>query len=368
MIFGTDPEFWFLDDQGVAKPASNFLLSQQQAIDAARASKSVYAGLHDELIGKVFFDGYQAEINVPAYSCREELAGALKRQLQTARGLAPKHNISCVASVPVTEELLMESDPRALQWGCNPDYNIYTGKINMPVKRYEARSWREAGGHVQMQIHSSNTTNFVPSKAQIEEYVHALDYLVGLPLVIASRHEADLELKRREVTGRAGDYRVREQKYSRYTKTILEYRTPSSFWLRALPFLWFVFAAPKYGITRLNKRRKDLPYFGSEEIRKVINTCDADAAFELWKEMQGVLIDSLFIGSGEYVSVSTLKYVNALLVDHRFGPEPFMNAELRKKHGYWAPFPTSVNGLHTFASRSCVSSTFKDFSLKEAKL
>ena len=105
------------------------------------------------------------------------------------------------------------SDPRAWIFGCEPDFNAWTGKIN-PMPLSENPNLRSAGGHIHIGVKYNKLT-----KVQKLFLVRNMDLHVGLPLMIL-----DPDQERQQLYGKAGAFRFKS--YG------VEYRTPSNFWTR----------------------------------------------------------------------------------------------------------------------------------------
>jgi len=125
-----------------------------------------------------------------------------------------------VALLVASPEIIMTHDLMARQeaqeFGCEPDYNAWTGKRNKTPK-LERDEWRYAGGH----IHAS--VDRILTKSQQRNIVKWYDISVGLYCTIN-----DPAAKRAAVYGTAGRFR-----HTRYSEncTGVEYRVPSNFWV-----------------------------------------------------------------------------------------------------------------------------------------
>lgn len=94
----------------------------------------------------------------------------------------------------------------AQEFGCDPDYNVYTQQAN-PRPRAEDKTLRSAGGHVHV---GTELNPFHVGKA--------MDLYLGVPSLLVDQDE-----RRRQLYGKAGA--VRFKPYG------LEYRTLSNFWI-----------------------------------------------------------------------------------------------------------------------------------------
>jgi len=125
-------------------------------------------------------------------------------------------SLEAVPTAFFAEEVFNTSPAEALELGCMPDFNAYTGDIN-PKPNGDAK-FRTGAGH----IHIGWGENFEIDDFHMKEccaLVKALDMYLGLPSVIM-----DGDDKRRELYGKAGAFRPKS--YG------LEYRTLSNFWVK----------------------------------------------------------------------------------------------------------------------------------------
>lgn len=129
------------------------------------------------------------------------------------------------------------ADPRAWIFGCDPDFNAWTGRIN-PRPLSQNPNLRSAGGHIHI------GTKYVKlTKLQKIMLVRQLDLCVGLPLMLI-----DPDLDRQQLYGKAGAFRYKE--YG------LEYRTPSNFWTRTKPLVSWIARAAELAWTRHFENRQ----------------------------------------------------------------------------------------------------------------
>lgn len=103
-------------------------------------------------------------------------------------------------------------DPRALEFGCEPDFNAWTCRVNRKPKADDV-NLRSCGGHVHIGIVGTKYENC--DKHQI---IRACDLFLGIPSVLM-----DKGILRKNLYGKAGAFRPKE--YG------VEYRTLSNFWV-----------------------------------------------------------------------------------------------------------------------------------------
>lgn len=98
--------------------------------------------------------------------------------------------------------------PAALHFGCDPDYNIWTGRKN-PKPHSNDDTLRSCGGHVHVGLEP---------KYDWEKLVKMMDLYLGVPSVLMDNGEL-----RKSLYGQAGAFRKKH--YG------VEYRTLSNFWV-----------------------------------------------------------------------------------------------------------------------------------------
>lgn len=205
-LVGADPEF-FVCDRNTGE-----IVSSIGKVGGTKDKPLLLGEIWDnDPRSKMFCleDNVLVEINVPPVSDY----GAHYSLFQKARTLLQNHlakaNLSFkgYASYNFPKEKL--DDPRAFMFGCDPDWNAWTGEIN-PKPFCENVNFRSAGGHIHLGIKGLSQT-------QKENLVKWLDIFVGFGLAMC-----DPDKDRKKLYGKAGAMR--------YKPYGLEYRVPSNWW------------------------------------------------------------------------------------------------------------------------------------------
>jgi Phage phiEco32-like COOH.NH2 ligase-type 2 len=110
-------------------------------------------------------------------------------------------------------------DERAFIFGCEPDFNAWTGRVN-PRPMAEDIALRSAGGHVHI---GCSHLDVKPRGV-----VRACDLYLGVPSVLMDEGEL-----RKQLYGKAGAYRKKEFG--------VEYRTLSNFWVFSEQLIGWVY-------------------------------------------------------------------------------------------------------------------------------
>lgn len=159
-------------------------------------------------------DNVLAEFNIPPAKTRKEFIENIQTGYELLKTeLKSKGFIPLVtASHKFKPDQLQ--DPRAMVFGCTPDYNAWLGlEVENPSPSPEKEPLlRSAGGHWLLGYDN-------PRKETNVAMVKLADALLGLPAVLL-----DGDTDRRKLYGKAGSFR--------HKAFGVEYRTLSSFWIK----------------------------------------------------------------------------------------------------------------------------------------
>jgi hypothetical protein len=157
--------------------------------------------------------------------------------------------------------VMMQDDqlqhPMSHEFGCEPDYNAWTGQENAKPKGSHP-NLRTAGGHVHVE------TQLDPKKV-----VQAMDLFLGIPSLTMDTGSA--AAKRRQMYGKAGAMRFKP--YG------LEYRVLSNFWIFKETYIKWVWNQTAKALAFVAKNEQVPDY-----VEDVINANDVVIAKHLMKE------------------------------------------------------------------------------------
>lgn len=194
-------------------------------------------------------DNVAVEFNIPPQSTVERFIESinysLKNITETAKQLDLQLAIVPAAYFPRAELV----DPRAQEFGCEPDLNAWTLKTN-PKPRAVNPILRSAGGHVHV-----GCKEFAPY-----DIARVMDLFLGVPSLAVDRDRT-----RRELYGKAGAYRVKP--YG------MEYRTLSNFWIKNEQLMKWVFHQTHRALEWLDMGNR-LRTNEGKDIQKCINNSD----------------------------------------------------------------------------------------------
>lgn len=157
-------------------------------------------------------DNVLAEFNTHPVGSYDMFANEIQSALKAVRRVCSKQGlgVKIQASHEYTAEALNKYGPAALEFGCDPDTNAYTGMDNPTPD--SSGCLRSAGGH--LHIGYSGLINDEVSRM----IIRSCDLFLGVPSVLM-----DPDTRRRNLYGKAGAYRPKS--YG------VEYRSLSNFWL-----------------------------------------------------------------------------------------------------------------------------------------
>lgn len=200
-LIGADPEL-FLND------AAGALVS---VIDKIGGTKAYPLPLPLGDGYAVQEDNVACEFNIAPAASEDELAN----NIQQARNFLEDHfrtNFGLTFSPLSAAEFPADQleDPRAQEFGCDPDYNAWTGQAN-PKPKASSAALRSAGGHVHVGVAGVDDH-------QKRQLIKLMDLFLGVPSIIMDKGEL-----RKQLYGKAGA--------CRYKPYGAEYRTLSNFWV-----------------------------------------------------------------------------------------------------------------------------------------
>lgn len=209
VLVGADPEF--------------FLKKDGKFVSAYGIIPGTKKNPHKVEGGAVQVDGMAIEFNINPASTAEEFVENINLVLGELRKMVPEEYEFCFEPVADFGQEYIDAQPEeARELGCDPDFNVYTGRYNdAPDGNL---GFRTAAGH----IHVGWTKDMsLDDKGHIEAcemMVKELDWRLGV-----ASPAWDLDRRRVSMYGHAGTMRVKS--YG------VEYRTLSNAWLNH-PELW----------------------------------------------------------------------------------------------------------------------------------
>jgi hypothetical protein len=253
---GTDPEVFVFDTK------KNHIIS---AIGLIGHGKHNPKPLSDPKF-TVQEDNVLLEFNTPPVSSRGDFLEAIAKGIQLLQNEA----LQAGQIIKIQSSAFLPNDqlthPSANIFGCDPDFNAWTGVINGPPAMPE-NGLRTAGGHVHVGYTLNEEYDREPINTQI---VRWMDLYLGVPSILM-----DTDKDRRRLYGKAGAHRPKP--YG------VEYRTLSSFWLGSAARVGWVYDQTMRAISMVDGENLLTEKDGAR-ICKAINEQDYKTIRELEKD------------------------------------------------------------------------------------
>ncbi len=206
-------------------------------------------------------DNVAVEFNIPICKDRNSFVQAVDKGFRLCQDkLPPSFSYYEKASAAFKPVYLMH--PQAREFGCEPDINAYTQKVN-PRPHAENPYLRSAGGHIHIGWEN-------PDMESRFELIRAMDVFVGLPSL-----SEDADTRRRELYGKAGAMRIKP--YG------VEYRTLSNYWLFDLSLLDLVSRRCEMAVKFINYGHKVMKD-DYDDIVKAVNNGDKVGGHKIYKK------------------------------------------------------------------------------------
>lgn len=247
---GCDPEV-FVKQGGIFKSAHGLIPGDKKKP-------------HKVAHGAVQVDGMALEFNIDPASTEDEFCFNVQQVFNTMCLMVPDYQVVATPVAHFDPSYLKAQPAEALELGCDPDYNGWTGQAN---ERPDGdRPMRTASGHVHIGWTEGVAINNPTHQAMCREAVKQMDFFLGLPSVLY-----DDDVQRREMYGKSGA--------CRYKPYGVEYRTLSNAWLRSKALMGWVFRNAQAGMAALENGNNLSQKYG--DIQNIINTSDKAAALEI---------------------------------------------------------------------------------------
>lgn len=303
IMLGGDPEFFLKDKDGIIG-SELFIPQNGMKLITDRTKElpnSANVRCENTFVKR---DGVQVELNLSPQTCRGYLANEIANCFYTLYKSLENINISEEAVVKIKKKRLDALSEDSRKFGCAPSNNAYSkkeNKIKVNPSKYLTRS---AGGH----IHFGQITSPIKNtrikilktdkygygeytienmQKDAEEIVMFLDTILATICVLIDRDP--LATKRREVYGKAGDYRL--------PKHGIEYRTLSNFWLKHYFLFSLVFGLAR---TTIEIFLNDWSYYivkdllGKFDFQEIINNNDFNKAYKVWEILKKEIFSKIY--------------------------------------------------------------------------
>lgn len=247
MRLGCDPEVFLVN------VASKFV-SAVGLIPGTKEEPEPIAGMAEGFT--VQQDNVAMELGIPPASSAEEFDQSIRQVLLGVKAYHKGLSQSMVSSAVFPKSQLNTAG--ANHFGCEPDYNAWTGEPN-PKPVLPEKGFRSAGGHIH-----------VETSLDKRAVIRGLDLYIGLPSLFLDPDGH----ARRVLYGKAGAYRPKS--YG------VEYRTPSNFWIFSETRRMWVFNQCLTVVEQVGAGRVFLDY----RVQEAIDSNNLELAAALMAEYQ----------------------------------------------------------------------------------
>ena len=209
-------------------------------------------------------DNVALEYNIPPSPSREAFVSNISTMMSFLRqSMKDSYGVNLLKESAISFPDSELSDPRALVFGCDPDFNAWSGLENPRPRASDVRL-RSCGGHVHIGSAGTEYQVIDPRVA-----AQACDLFLAVPSVLM-----DNGLLRKSLYGKAGAYRPKP--YG------LEYRTLSNFWVHDENLTGWVYDCTKAALDAVLNGLSLKAEAG--RIQHTVNSNDADEAKKLINE------------------------------------------------------------------------------------
>lgn len=206
-------------------------------------------------------DNVALEFGIPPAASADEFVRSTRLAMKAGLSKLKGHRFSNLSCAVFPEDQMQA--PEAWVFGCEPDFNAWTGQENekpQPPHKF----MRSAGGHVHVETDKDR-----------RHVIRAMDLCLGVPSVLMDPHPA-----RRQLYGKAGAYRAKS--YG------AEYRTLSNFWIFQKHLTKWVWTSTEQAL-KFADQPEMLEEFGPQ-IQAAINDGDKQLANQLCKSFNLELV------------------------------------------------------------------------------
>jgi hypothetical protein len=195
-------------------------------------------------------DNVALEFNIPVCYNKSEFSNAFSVMREKTTDILSNlgYTLSPNASMSFAKEEL--THPKALVFGCEPDYNAWSRKENQKPRSTD-ENLRTCGGHIH-----------VGTKVDMLKGTQNMDLFLGVPSVLLD--DSPSSIARRELYGKAGAMRPKPYGF--------EYRVLSNYWMFHDKLVRWVYDQTFLAMYYESKIKH------SKEIQECINTGDKELA------------------------------------------------------------------------------------------
>jgi len=209
LTFGCDPEIFVQNTEGEICSAIGHFGGTKEKPKPIKILGEGFAVQEDNVL---------VEFNIPPAKDADEFVEYVQKTIDVLSRRALRKGLSFRKESAFSLDPKHLTHPKALVFGCDPDFNAYTGMPN-PAPRALDANLRSAGGHIAVGFTIDRRA--IPKEAHKnygQHVIQQLDFLWGIPSLLLDEGE-----QRKQLYGKAGAFRLKPFG--------VEYRTLSNFWI-----------------------------------------------------------------------------------------------------------------------------------------
>lgn len=216
--------------------------------------------------GAIQEDNVLGEFNTDPATTSDGFVGNIRGVMHQMGNKIKPYKLKILSSHHFDKNILKSAGRQALEFGCNPDINAWTGELNTSPNPYT--TLRTAGGHVH--VGWDVKKDDFDSRYNV---IKLMDIYLGIPSVLL-----DNDTERRKLYGKAGACRVKD--YG------VEYRVLSNFWLKEDETIRWIFNQSVKAVQNHEYLSDILDKYPSDMIQSVINNSDYEKALKIVEDLQ----------------------------------------------------------------------------------
>lgn len=207
-------------------------------------------------LGAVQEDNVLAEFNIDPVANADDFVRHIAEVTGQLSGIVAPMELDYRSHHIYERKELMAFGTQAMRFGCDPDFNCWTGEQNKTPSPYT--ELRTAGGHIHVGYEN-------PDEETSRRLAQVMEYTLGLPSVCM-----DDDTVRRSLYGGSGAYRIKP--YG------VEYRVLSNFWLRTEELQRWAYKQAHDSVAMLDQLDELTARIPASAVQRIINESDTAAA------------------------------------------------------------------------------------------
>ena len=266
-VAGADPELMLVSPEGE-------LTSAIPLISGTKKAPLAVAG------GAVQRDNVMAEFNVNPSHTLEEFTDNMRQVLGELSQMVAPNRLTVRASGHFSDKELDHEEARV--FGCDPDFNSWSMRMNLFDNTSAMNSLRSAGGHWHVG-YKDETKEMLEDPYGKAEVIKMLDIFQGVPSILLDQDEtAPL---RRSLYGKAGAHRPKP--YG------VEYRALGNFWVTSPLLVDLMYRLSDVAVRLCGEGESEtiVKAANPKRVIKAINTSDVGLAKEIVEQVLSRYLD-----------------------------------------------------------------------------